>query len=295
MGLDNSTRTSGLIYAINNLVNAGNDLGSEYKKMKSLVDELWPCFIGKVNNSGAWIFGSSSQNAVEEYTIDGIWSCLIHNGIEDGIENDVDEYKFDPMSMLRIQDFMNCSESKIVDIFQLTEHAIYYLRRYDDEYLHGLEKLSNQIAKIQGECFNLLKNTDIHKAYLGFHICKMIYGNIYDKNNWVAQYLIDEHMHHYLKHLDSFSTSELCSMHKELVEHDDEMVRLSNAVKMAGRSFYYDHQHKKLLKLLGDKGRNESEIETIRGLCEKCKEEHKQYVKKFEENYSEQHKQATWS
>lgn len=300
MGLSDEERLNGIFWSINKMVEIADSIKDEKesycypKKLVDLVGQLWHAFLGKEQNPGHWILGSSATNVVKWDTCTS-WGVAINNHCRDLFkEDDLCNNDFNAFdNFLDIPGLLrNVGKqfSAIYNVYAWGEQVIYYLRRYDDKLLKDLELLSAVISNIQGECFRLFKsNEEYARAYVLNAISKILYGDLYpyQKEKWdpFTKFLSEECGHHDLNRLMQPSEGDLkilAQMHMDLYKAKKKkkltlLLRAEVFIKLAGRRFHYDHKFKKLLSHLKMKGASEKKL---RDLFNQCKKDHEESEKK---------------
>jgi hypothetical protein len=176
MGLSDGERIHGMYFAISRLFKIKEQMEEEasrdrwyspynvpgVKDFAKIIDGLWHDLLGKNSNGMHWVVGSSSSNVITYYDARDPWSVAVSNflfhcsskRIEDlpkrknKFDNDPFEHSLSIAGLLNNSFFAN-----VFRIYQETEHVIYYLRRYDDEFLKGFEAIDKSTSSLQGLCF----------------------------------------------------------------------------------------------------------------------------------------------
>lgn len=283
MGLSDRERTGKILYCvreINEKAEALKDAPVSYgneKKIKRLItfcDNLWPSLVGSESNSIHWLLGSSSHNMVVDSNED-LWSVAVCSSLpqvrEGVVTNDElpDSDGFNPLkSCLDLPSLLYEAEKPdlkyVCKVYELVEGIIYALRRYNDDYLKAKKAFSDLIANIQGTCFSILyKNSDFADCYIVQEICKILYKDHYrfkeeaTYKDVVDEWLHSDSMHHYLTRVvgrSGESTEWLIKQHLLLLGSEGVELKRNRvlvAIRMAGRRYHYDHQHKKMFEILG--------------------------------------------
>jgi len=312
MGLSDEERVSGVYYAIdsmNEIVKNLNYHKDEYDyphTIMNYVKELWNAFIGKDSNGIHWVIGSSASNEVTHFSksIWGVAAICHHTDKALKDSNDpLEEFEKNNKNFFNaFEGFLDISgllksdghfHSAIYDIYSWVEQAIYYLRRYDDKFLKDHEALSKVLSNIQGECFNLFKKNNVYaRAYILNKICKFLYTNKYPYDvkhyDMFTRFLAKENCHHYLTTpMHEYDIKPLAEIHVELHRADKAkkltvMMRAEALLKVAGRSFHYDHQFKTMMNILNLNPANSSKLKM---LFLKCQENHEKNEKDSHERY----------
>lgn len=283
MGLSDRERTGKILYAVKEIIEKGEklqeaelsySLRDKSQKLIKFCNKLWPALIGETRNSIHWLFGSSSSNAVNQDNED-LWSVAVCSSIptaSEGVFHDKDDtfaaLGFNPLKdMLTIPALLrgsgNVDISIVCEIYSLLENIVYALRRYDDKYLESRKEFSDLIANMQGTCFSMLyDNSDFSDCYIANQIFGILYADHYRLKE-EAEYkdVVDEWLHSHNMHHDitraigrsGETTKWLAEQHLLLLGSegvDLKRNRVLVALRMAGRHYYYDHQHKGLLEIL---------------------------------------------
>jgi len=323
MGLDDKDRISGIFYSIKSITNLGKELRDlkktdnisyqDFEILCSLIDELWPATIGNGRNRNHWLGGSSATQAIS-YNSSTVWGIAIKEMIENEIRAmndqtniDWDNLSFDPFdNILNISGLLPKPYSQIHQIFAWSEQLIYYLRYYVDGLLSNLKGLSDLVAKIHGECFSIFSSEESEeiytKAYLVHRIAEAIYD---DRQGWFYDWLIEENFHHKLSRpvigdRDPTPIKDLIRTHHRIIKariayNRDEkkkpyydLIRVISALELAGRKFFYDRDHKKLISLLLDNNWPNVFIDMVVQSLNKCKDARKAYEAEQKAELSDQ-------
>jgi len=225
MGLSTEERYSGLMYSVHMLVKTG-EMTPAYK----FTSRLWHALLGDNHNSSHWVFGSASSGDIK---IDGksVWeramchhTCCILDGEKEEIPHAFDATdNFSIPLLVRYGENRLCERhKKMFDIYQWTEDAIYYLRRYDDEMPKEFSDLNKLISDIQGECYSYFKDNEVFaKAYIVNKIIIHLYAGTYpyQKNKWniLVQWLEKNNVHHDLNRCMEMELKDLAQIHVDLV------------------------------------------------------------------------------
>jgi hypothetical protein len=314
MGLSNEERITGLYHAIDKMIIIADHLKEQKSypdnhKLIFFINQLWHAFLGKNRNSMHWIFGSSASNEIKCDTATP-WGVAINyhcNGIlpdKDLPEKEDDTFDaFD--GFIDIPGLLGQANPVCKDIYEIyawTEQAIYYLRRYEDNFLKNFHTLSHVLSDIQGECFKLFKQDNTYaKAYVLHTIIKMIYGPLYpyQKDKWdvVTRFLQEDHGHHDISLMvqPEGNLKTLAELHVKLQQAKKankltKMMRIEAFLILAGRRFHYDHTFKKLIEMLKkDKGFKPEDFKRLEELFDQCKKEHEKSEKESQERYNDQY------
>lgn len=185
------------------------------------------------------------------------------------------------------------SYKAIYDIFSWSEQLIYYLRRYDDQFIKSLELLSKIVSDIQGECFNLFKQSDVYsRAYILNLLCKFLYKNPYPscKDKWdpLTKFLSKESEHHDLNRLmNEGELKTLAELHYKLHKaHQSKklttQLRSEAFLILSGRRFHYDYKFDELIK---DLKLNKEDTLKLKAVFNKNKEDYEKHEKNSRESY----------
>jgi hypothetical protein len=317
MGMDNQERVFGIYHAIDYIIEKSKELSkcntvysADISYLMKHVNKLWSCFIKKYSNPTFWILGSSAGNNIinnEDKIHSTPWEIAIleHCG---GIlkHNQEDKYVFDVFdNHLGIPDLLahnNPVYKCIYQIYAMTEQCIYFLRRYDDEFLKYYSELNKIVCDIQGECYTIFNhNVEFAAAYILNQICKLIYGNYNPHNNKnhdsVTSFLVKEHvMHHISRPMRSheMNVKMLAQMHDKLQKAKNKnqlskFMRLEAVMQLCGRRFHHDVLFNELLNSLKSKDIKKDEIEKLKALFVECKQSHEEYEKQSHDDYKNNH------
>lgn len=305
MGLSDEERIQGLFYSINSIVkladNIKDSVSYEYeypKKLIHIINELWHSFIGKEHDSCHWLFGSSSANEVRWDTCSAWAVAAVNHHCNDIFEKKEEkEDIFDAFEhFLDIKGLLECRDifyKKIYEIYQWTEQAIYYLRRYNDRLLKNYNNLSKLLSDIQGECFDIFKKHDVFaRAYILNTLCKFLYGTRYpyQKEKWdsFTKFLSESASHHDLNRLmEDGELKDLADIHVKLQKAKKSgkltiMLKAETFLILSGRKFHYDHLFKRMITILK---LNKVDILKLKSLFDKNKLDHEEDEKKSMKNY----------
>lgn len=208
--------------------------------------------------------GSSASNDVigKNYTP---WDTAVAESIEKSLKREEDDFPrntdFDPFQgFLDIEGLLEEPHRTVYKLFAWTEQLVYYLRRYEDEFLRRYPRLSDLCAKIQGECFACFEaDAAFARAYLAHQICEVLYADNCPKEqrDEVTRIFYDEHFHHDfgstirndeipLKRLTEIHTALLRIKRDNRRTYKNRVRRMLFALELAGQHYHYAHQHKKL-------------------------------------------------
>jgi hypothetical protein len=236
MGLSYDERYDGMVHAVNEMVKIGKKT-----PMSKLTGKLWHALIGCDHKSNFWLTGGCSSTDVK---INGssVWERAITHHTSDILSedqadsDDVDNVLEDNLSIQKLLKYGKPSDVKVFNLYEWTEQAIYYLRRYNDEMLNSFSKLDKLISDIQGACFNYFKKDDIFaKAYIANKIFKHLYTGTYpyqeDKWDTLTKWLVDKGVHWNLDRCMEMDLKELAKIHVSIVGDDS----IKNRVICLGR------------------------------------------------------------
>jgi len=302
--LSNEERRSGIFWAIRRVVECARGLPAQelYAKIKEFAEDLWPAYLGNQRNGSHWILGSSASNDVvgKNYTP---WDTAVAENIEKSLKTDANDFPgnddFDPFQgFLDIEGLLEEPHHTVYKLFAWTEQLVYYLRRYEDEFLRRYPKLSDLCAKIHGECFTCFEAEEAFaRAYLVHQICKVLYSDNCpkEKRDEVTQFLYEKHFHHNFGstvHSSGITLKRLTEIHTELlrIKRDNRQLykncvrRMLFALELAGGHFCYAHQHKELREHLETAAWKRVDLACVEeALVKFCQEKKENY----EEDYIE--------
>lgn len=306
MGLSNEERRNGTFWAIRRITECARELPANeelYAKIKEFAEELWPAYLGNQQNGMHWFMGSSASNDVigKNYTP---WDTAVAESIEKSLKREEDDFPrntdFDPFQgFLDIEGLLREPHRTVYKLFSWTEQLVYYLRRYDDEFLRRYPRLSDLCAKIQGECFACFEAEEAFaRAYLAHQICEVLYSDNCpkEKRDEVTQFLYEENFQHDFDstiHNDEIPLKRLTEIHTELlrIKHDNRRLyknrvrRMLFALELAGQHYHYAHQHKKLREHLKTAAWKRADVVLIdAALAKFC---HEKKEKSYKDDYIE--------
>ena len=320
MGLSDEERVSGLFYAVDAMVEITDQLKERIKdngyqhpkKLVDYIDQLWHAFLGRFNNSAHWILGSSASNPVTWGSSSPWGLAITHhcNGVlsdEDDLDTVLEKQgkknsknEFDAFDgFLDIPGLLNSAGGpykQIYNIFSWSEQIVYYLRRYEDDFLAKMKDLSKIVSDIQGECFHLFKENKVYaKAYILNILAKMLYGPLYpyqvEKWDPLVRHLCDAYIHHDLSRMmgPEGDLKTLAKLHVKMQHAEKEkkmilMLRTEAMLELAGRNYHFDHHFKKLEELLKGSVTRE-DFRKLKKLFEKNKKDHEDHEKKSQEGF----------
>jgi hypothetical protein len=162
----------------------------------------------------------------------------------------------------------------VFKIYGWTEQLIYYLRRYQDDFVKNYEVVSEIASDILGECFTIFsQHEQFARAYLIKEIMGILYGPAYPyrEDEWdiATRIMVNHNLHHDIPSWMRKPLSELAAIHKhlevrrayakELADRRGEAHRWANEPELLkerlllalhmGRSIYkYEHIQKAILR-----------------------------------------------
>ena len=250
MGLSNEERLSGIywsLYRIDKVLETWSwqkererYIPREVERVFSLIDQLWPTFLGKMSNSLHWVMGSDTGNTLKGDP-DSPWALAVTNHCEKAWDElhkdegsrawrDPDYQKpFNATEHTSISHLVSHygenSKGFIFDIYREMEQVVYYLRRYDDDFLKKYSYLSDLVAKIMGACFTIFADHEGYaKAYVIHQMMEIMYGPKYPyrEEEWdIATQILSKHnIHHDFTRLMDHDTKleDLARRHIELAK-----------------------------------------------------------------------------
>lgn len=268
MSLSNEERLRGIYNCLNELRRVDKDwndcrytvgyLDRSYKDLRSMLKQLWPAFLNAQTNSGFWIMGGSSGSVIgSEVTTP--WQVAISAHIQDAIveepewradrEEPFDALKFVNKVYLLRHAHYGYNLSYTMEVYEITERLIYYLRRYDDDMLAAFSKLSSLVSSVCGECFMIFSGHEEYaKAYIIHEIMPLLYGPGYPWNDEsadvVTKLMVKNHVHHDFTSLMKRSLKELTKHHIALVQ-----CKLRAESRLGHDNKYQWHKDSEMLKL----------------------------------------------
>lgn len=290
MGLSNEERRSGIFWAIRRMVENARKLpenDNRYTKLRELAEQLWPAYLGPQNNAMHWILGSSASNVVSgnNYTP---WDTGVGEQIESAARQPQEAPSDDPeLCYLSIKSLLPEPQTYVYEVFSWSEQLVYYLRRYNDDFLRRYSKLSEVCSRIQGECFPKFSDDPAYaRAYLASRICYQVYAS-----NGVAPTVLREKATHYKSEIhDIFGVQleRLVEMHTEIVKarrlpkRKRHVTELLVVLEIVGRHYCRECEHADLIQRLRVAKWGQQEIAQVQAALKKfCVE------KELETDYDE--------
>ena len=323
MGLSNEERKTGIYWSLYRIdkvvkewsnrkeVQRGEYISDEIEKVFELADKLWPAVLGGISNAIHWIIGSSSSHSVKQE--DTPWEVAIHNFCEKAYEQinkkeddwyDGPDHTYNAVNSTDIDDLLisggEWGEAFVFRVYREIETIVYYLRRYNDEFLAGYSDLNLLIGKIMGACFTVFAdNENYAKAYVVHEILEKMYGPPYpyrEKDyDIVTKIMHKENLHHDFALLMKRQLKDLVPWHVDLVKkyamalvklkggwnHDPDLLHYRMLIVCEfGRHLHeYKHVREKVYEVLVDSPLAR-EFETYKALIEKKAEEFAKIKKK---------------
>lgn len=282
MGLSDGERREKMIFSIHRLTTLGRDLAScierrdvwpadHLKVLVRQIEELWHAYLGQNRNGSYWLSGGELGNPVKEHGTP--WASAILAHCEEHRKDD-STYKlpktteFDPFNgYLDIPGLVRKEHNQLVyKIYDETEGLAYGLRRYDDKLLASYATLDRVLSDIQGSCFGVFAgDTAFAQAYVGNRICETLYADEKAKTVFTALYF-----HHNLARVTGadVTLTEVLTWDRWQRTH---LITTQNilvlALRIAGPTFHYPHQHEKMIELT--RGMNVKES-ALRAEFKKC-------------------------
>ena len=319
MGLSNEERLTGIywsLYRIDKVLETWSwqreredYISREVDRVFDLVGQLWPAFIGKMSNGMHWAIGSDTSSTLRDGP-DTPWAVAVslhcgkaYDELHEGIRawRDPDYQKpFDALKHTSIQYLVSHhgenAKGYIFEIYQEMEQIVYYLRRYDDDFLKKYSFLSDLVAKIMGACFTIFSDHEgFGKAYVIHQMMEIMYGSKYphQEENWdIATQILVKHMihHDFIRLMDhNVELKDLAAHHIEMVKakvaamhrfegqdwsQDIDLlrIRVTTALQLGHSVHEYAHIRKEVLQQIADSPLA-GEINTFKALLEKKAEE----------------------
>jgi hypothetical protein len=293
MGLSDGERFSGVAQSVATLVGLCQQIPERdqygYGRLRELSEELWPAFLGGQGNGMYWIFGSSLLNPYVGDT--GLVSAILQdlapsdNGRPETKRGD--NYVLDVEDMLSMDYLANDEKvGRILRIFAATEAMVYYLRRYDDKFLDALAPLNKVLARMEGECYTLMRtDQDILRAWMVYHLVQKILSGAWAEDTPVVDWWQKFNIHHDVRLRGSWEleTEKLLTVFKRF---QFRKVSVHNRVILtlflAGRRFHYEHQQEATIKYWTEYNQNAAaedqvDIEKLVGALKLCSAEYTEY------------------
>jgi len=299
MGLSNNERFEKIAYSITNIVSQTRNLKDDYtySRLKNLVEELWPAFLGKSSNSLFWITGGGFD--VSHFSENSLL-CLafkenqprededsIYGQDEDGVKyNDSIESRKTVGKMLKLETLINDRElASVVEIHQWAENLSYALCRYDDSFSKNLWPLNKIVRKIQGELFDIIRgDSNFYRAWLLTNIVKKCV-NLWD-DDVVSKWIRHQNVQHNLRLMNSreHKLEDLQAVYFDLQPHYVRDVpiekRMFILLALCGRRYHYDHEFKQLKKWVeqhNEKSDEKINLDKLQEIFYWCQEQKKIY------------------
>lgn len=302
MGLSDRERAKKLIYATEYMVEAGEDLSTEYSKLRGMVDQLWPALLRKQTNGLYWFCGGSTDtNHIDGGSL--FDTILLHHKprqkdeIEE-LEDRNEEVRF-TNTIHDMTDFgyilrgRNPSAEVVLKIFQGTKAAAYALRRYSDEFSEGLKEYDDLLCRIQGECFKLFKNCpDILEAWLQNRIIRQLFT--WANDDIVNQWWMKQHIYHNMLLIsppDNIPVERLLEIFKKIQFNAPTVnQRVLLTIELAKHRWQYTHQHNEAIKMFEEYNstnpKEKIDIEAVKKAAKKCVSLKEQNEKITRERYA---------
>jgi hypothetical protein len=258
MGLCNTERYSGILRTAKKIYENALEIPEAYdiKAIREHALKIWPMVFGATSNSGHWIMGSSATNEVIRE--DSPWAVVIMDHWsevrdKDNFFNQIRENApFDPFDWcLTISGFIegeNKGKARVYDVYAWTEQLIYYLRRYNDEFMRGYQELSDWASTTLGLCYAHFYGDDVYaRAYTYNQLCEKIY-----KNQIVEKIAAKQCWHHdFRARFRDYSLEDLMDFHMRLFKKEPALKTLLDvSLELMGRSYHYTHKYQELVKYL---------------------------------------------
>ena len=303
MGLSNEERYANIIHSICHINGISEKLeGYRFKKLKTLVENLWFEFLKKDSNGLFWFMGSDLHNDhTMGETLTGVaFKCHVpnrgHSISIDELEKEraeKDKY-YESYKILKgfceIDRLLDGPEGASVMIYLHTQKIAYAMCRYHDEFMDKYEDLNRLMRTIQGECFRLFKDNGhyVH-AWMLHNLCDKVF-TMKEKdivNQWWVKHCnshdVKIRYEDFNKIYEAFSKYQF----RDMTIQD----RIEVTLLLVGNKYgEFEHQHKEFMEMVKDynkKKENKVKIKTkpIEDAFEKGKKAKKdEYDKPYQRN-----------
>lgn len=320
MGLSDGERYNGIICAIHRMsqIHFEKSWTDNPTKLNKLIDKLWPAFRGCTSNNNHWIIGSDSDSSYfPEVSFLGSafslarakmlankdappfpFSSLPDDATDEqkeAQEKRVDSYEFfseykpTAISLLEKE---GKNEANIYKLLKDTESYFYFTNRYRDKFSRKLKNVTEIVAKIQGILWDEFSEHPVYfKAWMADQILDKVILDFCD-NDIVADWFKHDCLHHHIS-MREVSDRYVYDTFKKIQARPNVTLpahrRVVIMLRFLGKDFYYEHQHKALIKMISTWNEkypnNQVKIDIIKKMCKDAKEAHDADLK--ERDYSE--------
>jgi len=301
MGLCNTERYAGVLRAAKRIYQNATEMPDAYdtKPIRDHALNIWASIFGSASNSVHWFMGSSATNEVIKENSPWAVALMGHWKVErekDNFFNKVQENApFDPfdgfLDISGILELESKSFARVYDVYAWTEQLIYYLRRYDDEFVVENKELSDWASVTMGLCFSHFEQyQDYAKAYLYHQICEKLY-----KNDVLEKIARKQCWHHNLRsRYRDYSLEDLMNYHMRLFEKEPSLKTIFEvALELQGRSYHYDHLFKEFTTYLKEE-HGYTDTASFKKIFDQNKKKKEEYDSKSTGKYREERKESAF-
>lgn len=293
MGLSNTERYAGVLRTAKKIYENASNIPNGYdtKAIREHALKIWSAIFGTTSNSAHWIMGSSATNEVVRG--DSPWAVSLMEHWEEERSKDnffkrvSQDAPFDPfdwsLSISGLLESVDKGHARVYDVYAWTEQLIYYVRRYQDEFMEGYRGLSDWASTTMGLCFAHFYQYDLYaRAYTYNQICEKLY-----KNSKVEKIATKQCWHHnFSGRFKDYSLEELMAFHMRLFVKEPALKTLFDvALEMMARSYHYDHQYNEFVKYLKEEHKY-TNTGSFKKIFESNKKKHEEYNKEQRDSYS---------
>lgn len=276
-------RFNTMCHSTNEIAKLGESIRNDYRygRLKGLCAKLWYGLLCNKGTGDFWLFGGELDNEFmpEGGLVAAAFNCHVPEGHAYGgpTEHGFIDYVNIARDMCEIDDFLDGDERHVFKIYSHTENCAYALTKYKDEFMEQFERFNMALRNIQGECFNIFTEERVFvDAWMYHHIAMKL---ITYQDDLVNQWWYAQNMHHDIKGR-KLEYEELYKLYKEVqFRIPSLMERLEITLRLAGGSYHYKHNHKKLLEMIerhNSTNEEKIDIEYVGVLLEECNKQHKE-------------------
>ncbi len=247
MGLSDAERRAGIYKSVKDITQIRREWGNDYRMTGlsrresvvfwTLIDKMWSGVFGQARNPLHWILGPSTVGQIRTDDPKMPWDMAITeqlgrvaSQLESNYERGREE--FDPCEYLSVANLLRTASprqysgdivySYIYRVYLELETLVYYLRRYNDEFVQHYQDLSDLVDRLYGVCY---ESFSTEPMYAAAYVVNQIVCRIYDSPSQhyvarepdVVQHIAVKHnLHHDLTHMVNKPLLELCPIHIEL-------------------------------------------------------------------------------
>jgi hypothetical protein len=215
MGLSDNERLQNIYFVLNKVsqllknferkrnFNKNITVSSEVEDLLVLCNKLWPAFLGSPNKGYHWLIGSGCENAINDKALSP-WEVSIQNTLEKVYKNLIEDNSQDQKEFVayfeehkknltdftipRLLEFAKHHDFALTfELYRKMESLVYYLRRYEDDFVRDHDTLNDLINQIFGACYGIFNdphyNIWFSKAYCIREYFTLLYGSVYEEDN----------------------------------------------------------------------------------------------------------------